>query len=38
MKPPRMQDNKMNFSGVDFVPMSANFQFELWSVRWWREV
>ena len=29
MKPPRLQNNRMRFTGVDFIPMSANFQFDL---------
>lgn len=29
MKPPRIQNNKMGFSGNDFIPMSANMQWNL---------
>ena len=31
MKPPRPQRNRMGFSGSDFVPMSANMQFDLYA-------
>ena len=29
MKPPKRPDNRINFTGEVFVPMSANFQFDL---------
>lgn len=29
MKPPRVQTNRMRFSGHDYIPMSANFQIDL---------
>ena len=29
MKPPRVQTNRMGFSGRDSIPMSANFQIDL---------
>ena len=32
MKPPRRPDNRINFTGQTFVPMSANFQFDLYEV------
>lgn len=29
MKPPKRPDNRINFTGESFVPMSANFQFDM---------